>query len=358
MARKSKKNDVQVTADANARLVAIARPTHYVKAAELEVDFDDRTVANADSVEKDVDLAISIAIHGQRQPVEAYRDPIDEKFHVVAGRTRTRAIARLNDGFEAIDPRTGTTARFHAPDLLVWVAECPQSSKEDLFLAALASNIKQNALTIVQEAYAVQKLTTDFGKTLTEAAAIFGYNNTNRQNKLLRLLDNQPAEVIDRVHTGQLSLDAAISLEGVDRREDRLSLIEAASDDATGRVDGGKLRSLVRDYYAKAAQPEREQFDVAFGFKYDEKPKTEGDGTFSLGDEDGDEGDDAPAKADKGINLKRSAADLRKAIASFVGNEEEPATDTQKAFFKVLVGYLDGPKSKTQLVNAIKKYIA
>lgn len=354
MARKSKKNVEAL--DASTRLTAVARPTHYVKAAELEVDFDDRTVANADSVEKDVDLAISIAIHGQRQPVEAYRDPIDEKLHVVAGRTRTRAIARLNDGFDAIDPRTGSVSRFHAPDLLVWVAECPQSSKEDLFLAALASNIKQNALTTVQEAYAVQKLTTDFGKTLTEAAAIFGYTNTNRQNKLLRLLDNQPAEVIDRVHTGQLSLDAAISLEGVDRREDRLSLIEAASDDATGRVDGGKLRSLVRDYYAKAAQPEREQFDVAFGFKYDEKPKAEGDSTFSLGDEDGE--DDAPAKADKGVNLKRSAADLRKLIASFVGNDEEPATDSQKEFFKVLVKYLDGTKSETSLVNAINKYIA
>lgn len=357
MARKSKKQvEVAAPTVTEATLVANAReyPQHYVVAAELEVDFDDRTIANADSLAKDIDLAINIALYGQQQPVVAYRDALDEKFHVVAGRTRTRAVARLNDGFDAVNPKTGVVEHFHAPDLKVWVAECPQSSKEDLFLAALSTNIKQNALTTVQEAYAVKHLTERLGYSLTEAAALFGYSNTNRQSRLLRLLDNQPADVIERVHLGQLSLDAAISLEGVDSREKRVELIAECSDEA-GRVDGGKLRSKLRDFYAAAAKPEREEFDTAFGFKYDEKPQEEevvAPGGSAAVDEDGD-----GEEAEPTVNIKRSAADLRKAIASFVDNEEEPATDNQKAFFKVLIGYLDGPKSETQLVNAINKFI-
>lgn len=340
-------------AHANAGVVA-ELPSEYIDPKNFVVEDDARSIPAANQKEIDTDLAVNIFIYGQKQPSVTYPDPIEDTKRIgVTGHTRARAVQMIRDGFEAVDPRTGEMTKFHDANRPLWIVVDRTKSKEDAFVDGLITNIKQNKLTPVQEALAVKRLTDKHEWTLTQAAALFGYNNTNRQNKLLTLLE-LGSEIVDRVHNGEMSLDAAVSLKGV-KPEKRIKLVTQATGN-DGKVDGAKLRGILRDVYSAGDEEVKNLLDPQYGYSTElgNKPETT--------EEEGDEPVKGGKKAEKeeppaGVNLKRNKAHFDAFADSILNDEEsdmgEPAKELLKAFKKWFTGVKFGD---TALKNALKTH--
>lgn len=318
-------------------------PTEWVKPDEVFVEDDARTVPAHNQADLDRDMAVSIFIYGQRQPAVAYRDEIDNRLVIVTGRTRRRAVKLLNEGFETIDPRTNETARFHDAERKLWIAIDKPRGKEEAFVRDLVTQIKVNSLTVVQEAYAVKRLVDKFGWSLTDAAKLFGYNNTNRQNKLVRLLDLEQA-VIEKVHAGLLSLDAAIQTANL-KPETRLRVIEQASD-GEGKVEGSKVKELLRDLYSAGDSDVKQALGEDFGGA----PASEGSATGSSegsepasgkgGKKKAKGGKKKAGKSSAGPNLNRSVSHFRKFVEEQV--EDETTPQPVRDLFKKQLEWFEG----------------
>lgn len=331
-------------------------PTKYITPEEFIVEDDSRIVPAANQAEIDRDRAVDIFIRGQKQPAVVYPGDVDDRLIGVTGHTRARAVKLIREGFDAIDPRTGEATHFHDPNRLLWVAVDRSKTKEDAFVDGLATNIKSSGLTTVQEAYAVKRLTERHGWTLTEAARFFGYNNTNRQNKLLKLLDLEQ-EVIEKVNAGELSLDAAVSTADL-KPAARLKLLNTATGD-DGKVDPVKLRQQLRDVYSKGDEEVKQNLDQQFFFtaaEADAKAAAEaskpaargkgGKGGADDSDDDEDEGDGKPAA------IKRNVADLKRFVQEQVkGDEAVPQPVV--AFFEKLEQWFAGKVGDRSLWNTI-----
>jgi ParB-like chromosome segregation protein Spo0J len=314
-------------------------PSLHLKPEDVFVEFDARTVPNLNQHAVDIDFAINIFLYGQKQPAIVYQDPVDNRYLIITGRTRRRAIKLLNEGFDAVDPRTGETSRFHLPDLKLWVAVDRPRSKEDLFVGDLVTQIKSNPLTAVQEAYAVKKLTETWGWTLTDAAKLFGYDNTNRAAKLLKLLTLEEA-VIEKVHANDLSLDAAVATADL-TQEQRLSIISRA-EKSDGKVDGGLIRELLRDVYSQGDE---------------EVKKATGRSTEGEGDEGDEKGGAKKKSAPAGVNLNRNVAKFKVFAEGIISDSESEFGEPAKKLLGRLLEWFSGEKGDTSLKNALREYV-
>lgn len=328
--------------------------TMHVLPSQVIVEDDSRGIPAHNQRDIDIDRAIDIYIHGQKQPAVVYPTGVNEnEWIMVTGHTRQRAVKLLNEGFTAVDPRTGDTVKFHDPDRKLWIAVDTTKTKEDAFIDGLITNIKQSSLTPVQEALAVKRLTENYSYSLTDAARFFGYNNTNRQAKLLTVLE-LGSEITDRVHNGEMSLDAAFSLKGL-KPEKRIKLVTSATG-SDGKVDGAKLRANLRDVYSKGDEEVKSVLDPQYGYSTEVKPgeeKAEGTKTkgkaASEGDED--EGDDSP------VNLKRNKADFDRFADSILGDEETDLPESAKELLKGMKRWFSGKNyGDTALKNALKTH--
>lgn len=191
-------------------------------------------------------LAVSIVKHGQLQPSEVRRLD-DNSLVCVDGHTRHDAVKLIREGFEAIDPDSGETVRFHDPARLLWV-KVTDLSEDDAFLHSIKANADREDTTDLQEALAQAELRTTLGWTDSKIARFYGYTNQNRVADLAKLTCTAEA-VKTAVHEKRLALaNAVLFIKHGLSEDEQVAFLDAAKDDS-GKVNGPKLKKLLREKF-------------------------------------------------------------------------------------------------------------
>lgn len=176
-----------------------------------------------------VELAASIAARGVIQPV-IVRRKANGRFQLVAGERRWRAAQK---------------AHLHEIPALV-----RELSDREVMALALIENLQREDLNPVEEARAYQRLSEQEGMTQAEIAQMVEKSRSHIAN-LLRLL-SLPAEVLDLVEGGQLSMGHARALIGHERA------LELAREAAQGKLSVREIEQRVREGNAQG-KVERKQ---------------------------------------------------------------------------------------------------
>lgn len=301
--------------------------TVYFAPAELFVDKDSRGRPAANQDDIDTALAISLYKHGQEQPVNVYRDGVDQKPVIIGGHTRRRAGLKIVEGFEAVDPDTGKKTKFFNPDFKLRADVIEVKDKADAFLKGLVDNVFRSKLTPVQQALGQQSLRDEFGYNDTTIAGLYGYSNTNRVAQLKKLLKLEE-NVVDAVHDDRLSLSIAADVLFDLKPEERAKAIIAATNADTGEIEGAKVKDFVREL--EASKPSR------------------GKGGKASEEEDEDDGD-------TNANLKRNVKNLR-TFSAGLKQDDKPNQNAIDLFAK-LEKWFDGKIGDRALLNAIDEYV-
>lgn len=316
MARKTK------TAAPTQTAPTTAAPSILIDPTWLKLGHNSRVYAETDEKQKDIERAISIATHGQKVPailrsIPAVEGGADgEQYELVAGFGRLRSVNLLRGGFEH------KGERYHVPDLqLLAQVDASLTSDVEAFIASAIENVRENPSPL--NIAAAQKVLRDYGKSDTEIARLYGYNNVNSVSRHRKLLDT-PAEVQQKVHAGELSLDAANTLMKLPEEQQK-KLLES----------GDKLTTnAIVD--AHSAWQERENRAAANG--------------------GGEGGGERPAE-DKGV-APRNAAALKKFIAENIEAEKDALPPEVVAVFDGIQRFLAGSLGVQGLNGRIGKLIA
>lgn len=256
--------------------------------------------------EADLGRAHSIFTEGQRQPVVVRRDK-DGRLHLVAGFGRLRSVTLVRNGYEL-----GGEA-YKDADRKLWVTVNDSiKDDKDAAIASILENVRRE-VSPVNVALAQEQLRTQFSLSDTEIARIYGKNNTNavaRGKKLLLLT----AEEQKLVHTGKLSVDAALSAQDLPP-EQKNEVIAAAK--AGTKVTADRIKATKAEAAEKRAEA----------------------------------GETEDAKSNP-----RNAAALKKFInESIVGNDDVPG-DVQNLFISVRK-FLEGTCTEKTIFNRIKEIV-
>lgn len=182
------------------------RQTHLEEVLNISIDkivpnrYQPRTVFDDDKIEE---LARTIHTHGVIQPIIIRKMDEDEKYEIIAGERRFRAMTKLK-----------------------W-AEVPAiirnlSDKETASIA-LIENLQREELTAIEEAVAYQKLLKLHDLTQEALAQRLGKGQSTVANKL-RLL-KLPQEVQESIMKKELSERHARALMAVKDKETQLELM-------------------------------------------------------------------------------------------------------------------------------------
>jgi ParB family chromosome partitioning protein len=147
------------------------------------------------------ELAASIAEHGLAQPITVR--PVGERYEIVAGERRFRAIARV-------------LGRPTAPCLVKELSDAEASA------VMLLENLARVDLDAIEEARAYRTRADRFGSSLEEIAALAGVSpdRVRRRLNLLRLVD----EAQHLVARGQLPLGHGEAMSALDENRQRIAL--------------------------------------------------------------------------------------------------------------------------------------
>jgi ParB family chromosome partitioning protein len=189
-----------------------------------EIDID-RIIPNADQPRKSFDdngldeLAASIRTHGVVQPL-IVRSLQDGVFQIIAGERRWRAAQRA--GLSRVPALVRETHEHQALEL------------------ALVENVQREDLTPVDEAYAYQRLLSEFNLTQEQAAARVGKSRASVAN-MLRLL-KLPGEVLEWLREGRLTVGHAKVLLSL---SDPGGILQAAREMIRGKYSVRQAEALV-----------------------------------------------------------------------------------------------------------------
>ncbi|MFA6754875.1 MAG: ParB/RepB/Spo0J family partition protein, partial [Candidatus Dojkabacteria bacterium] len=147
--------------------------------------------------------ADSIREHGVIQPLLITKDKDSDKYNIVAGERRFRAVQLA--GFKTV------------PVVI------KETSPREMLEIALIENIQREDLNPLEEAYSFRQLSTEFGLTQEEIAKKVGLNRVTIANKMR--LFKLPAKVKELVLNDSLSEGHARSLLGI---ADETSIVAAA----------------------------------------------------------------------------------------------------------------------------------
>lgn len=162
------------------------------------------------------ELKESIKTHGQLQPVTVRKDAKDRPV-LVFGFSRVRAIRELNEesGGEAIRVKAV-------------LASC---NEEEAFLQNLEENFRRNAVSPIDTAHNIRRLKDRFGKTDAEIGKIYGKSASWVASHIP--LMSLGRAIAWKVHTGELSMNAALALCKVDEDKREAVLEKAAQAEAS-----------------------------------------------------------------------------------------------------------------------------
>lgn len=201
-------------------------------------------------------LAESIARFGQMQPVLVALVPGEaDKFRLVVGFRRYAAIQSLNR-------RKGEDTLIRASIVEV---DDTKAGRLHAFTANLHENLDREAYTPIDNLHAIEKFKADFGLNQKQIAEEFG-KSPAWVTSILKLAKLDEA-TRHEVHTGKISVDAALVLADMDDTA-RAEVVKEATETTkqakaagrTGKAAGSASASAVRKAAAKkraekAAQP-------------------------------------------------------------------------------------------------------
>lgn len=150
------------------------------------------------------ELAESIREHGVLQPI-LVSEKSDGGYLLIAGERRYRASKLLN-----------------LPTIPALVKEFKDEQKLEI---ALIENIQRSELNSLEEAFAYQRLTEEFGLTQEEVATKVGRSRSAIANTI-RLL-TLPEEVQKALIDGRISAGQARALLGIDEQKNQLEMLQS-----------------------------------------------------------------------------------------------------------------------------------
>jgi len=153
--------------------------------------------------EKLIELADSIREHGVIQPLIISKDKNSNKYYIVAGERRFRAVKLA--GFKTV------------PVVI------KETSPLEMLELALIENIQREDLNPLEEAYSFKQLSKEFGLTQREIAKKVGLNRVTVANKMR--LYRLPEKIKELVLNDSLSEGHARAILGI---RDETSMIAAA----------------------------------------------------------------------------------------------------------------------------------
>jgi ParB family chromosome partitioning protein len=171
--------------------------------------------------EKLIELADSIREHGVIQPLIITKDRDSDKFHIIAGERRFRAVKLA--GFKTV------------PVVI------KESSPLEMLELALIENIQREDLNPLEESYSFRQLSEEFGLTQKEIAKKVGLNRVTVANKMR--LFRLPEKIKEMVLNDSLSEGHARALLGI---KDETSMIAAADIIVKRELSVRQTEALVR----------------------------------------------------------------------------------------------------------------
>ncbi len=171
--------------------------------------------------EKLIELADSIREHGVIQPLIITKDRDSDKYNIIAGERRFRAVKLA--GFKTI------------PVVI------KESSPLEMLELALIENIQREDLNPLEESYSFKQLSEEFGLTQKEIAKKVGLNRVTVANKMR--LYRLPEKIKEMVLNDSLSEGHARALLGI---KDETSMIAAADIIVKRELSVRQTEALVR----------------------------------------------------------------------------------------------------------------
>lgn len=289
--------------------------------------------------EQIIDMAESLAKHGQQQPVQV-RKVHDKQVQLVLGFTRCAAARLIREGFDFVNPATGETERIHFPEfkLKVVVADV---NEEQALLHNIIENAHRKDTSPIDDAYNHNKLRDKMGKTDAEITRIYRYKDSNRVGRCRKLL-GLPNDVQEMVHDGRMAVSAALALLELPEEEMKTAIAAAVQDN--GKVSGAAINDIVRDHHLRDA---------------DKLPETTIVVTETTVPVDGVEAPvAAPTKNRNKPNANAAPAPVRGTPHRTMKNlkawlEQEREDEGQKAFLKVFSLWIAGKRADKTLNDAL-----
>lgn len=183
-------------------------------------------------------LAKSILEKGQLQPV-LVRRVADQKIQLVFGYTRYEAVKLLNSEGHDVPLK----------------AEVTTMNDQEAFIANVIENKERNVTSFVDDAFNQRRLREQLGWETAKIAEL--YRCTESWIAQLTKLLNLDQPILDRVHSGELSVTAALDLANLDTTEQHVVLAaaqevaEQQSEDA--KLNGRKKQNKVTGAAVKKA---------------------------------------------------------------------------------------------------------
>lgn len=259
-------------------------------------------------------LAVSLLTQGQLQPVQCRRIE-DNRLQLVLGFTRTAAARLIRDGF------TDSDGVFHQDAEFALQVKIVDGNDEESLIRNIVENAIRNETSAIDDAHNQNRLRERYGKSDVEIAKIYGYPSSVKVGRLRKLLGlEKPLQVL--VHNG-LAVQAALDLLELPA-EKRAEFIAEA--EKGGPINGATVRAQVRDHHLN-----------------DDGADTEGDAGAVVAE--------VAAKATKPLSIK----EIRTFLTGQIEGDKQP--DAVKAFYTVLLAFVNGKKSDRSLINGMKKLV-
>jgi ParB-like chromosome segregation protein Spo0J len=259
-------------------------------------------------------LAVSLLTQGQLQPVQCRRIE-DNRLQLVLGFTRTAAARLIRDGF------TDSDGVFHQDESFALQVKIVDGNDEESLIRNIVENAIRNETSAIDDAHNQNRLRERYGKSDVEIAKIYGYPSSVKVGRLRKLLGlEKPLQVL--VHEG-LAVQAALDLLELPA-EKRAEFIAEA--EKGGPINGATVRAQVRDHHLN-----------------DDGKEDDGAGAGAVVAE--------PVKAAKPLSIK----EIRTFLTGQIEGDKQP--DAVKAFYTVLLAFVNGKKSDRSLINGMKKLV-
>lgn len=263
-----------------------------------------------------IEMAESILEHGQIQPVECRRNE-ESRLLLTLGFTRTAAVRLIRKGFKGTDGEHKQDAEFK---LKVMVTD---ANDQEAFMRNVVENARRNDTSAIDDMFNQRRMRDDYGMTDAEIARHYGYRSQNKVTQLKKLLAlDDPTR--DLVHEGKLSVSAALDLLDAPKAE-RDKIVAEATKNGSGKVDGGKVRSAVREVINDEHRPDH----------------ISGNGSASAND-------DGPT------NKPRSMRELRSFLEDTQEVTEQPAI---QRFCSDMLAFLAGKTTDRAMTNGLNRLL-
>ncbi len=271
--------------------------------------------------DKIIELAVSMLLEGQQQPINTRRNEKNEVI-VVSGFTRTSAARLIRQGF------THEGQEYKDENFLLQfiIQDC---NDEEAFRRNIVENSHRNQTSPIDDAHNQRRLRDSYGMNDAEISRLYRSNPaTVGQYKKLLMLSKEEQQL---VHNGQLAVSAALDLLDVDSEKRQEIVVNATNE--SGKVNGSVIREQVRDAILNDDNKE-ESF----------LPETD---TVVIPTQT------APERTPKTPTKGRSMKEVKKALTDII--EAEDTTEEVRDFCKTFMKFIKGSVQMRSLENALNK---